>query len=121
MNELGSPLGQAVVVGFAAYIIRPALKFDAHGVCDDGREMIQRHKSFGGWVVFAILEKDGCRYCLFADYCWRRCLGNLGNVMCGFLPRGWKFNYRQRLARGLRAIFAAARLELALDPADAFS
>ena len=88
MNELGSPLGQAVVVGFAAYVVRSAFNLDAHGVFRDARKMIQRCLPFGGWKVFAVLEKDGCHYCLFADYCWRRCLGNLGNVMCGFLPCG---------------------------------
>ena len=67
MDELGSPQGQAVVVCFATYVIRPAFKFDVFCVCGDSREAIQRHLSFDCGNFLAKLEKDGCRYRLFAD------------------------------------------------------
>ena len=66
MHEIGTPLGKAVVVGFAAYVVGSAFKLDALKVRHDLRDTLERLLSIGGGGVFSKCKEDGCRYRLIA-------------------------------------------------------
>lgn len=62
MDEIGAPLGKAVVVGFAAYVVGSSFKLDALKVRRDRRDMLERQLSIGGGRILSKFEEDGCRY-----------------------------------------------------------
>ena len=66
MDEIGTPLGKAVVVGFAAYVVGSAFKLNALKVRGDLRDTLERLFSIGGGGVLSKCKEDGCRYRLIA-------------------------------------------------------